>query len=158
MTRAPAGITFAPLQPERSHELVRMWRDSFEHGVGIVDPNPIEGQLAYFLDEVVPQHTVRVAHVGERIVGFIAASSQTVCQLYVDPPFHARGIGTRLLAWAKQQSQGSLWLFTFERNQRACAFYERHGFTAVARGFEPVWQLADVRYEWARDGCQGGVA
>jgi hypothetical protein len=27
-------------------------------------------------------------------------------------------------------------------------FYERHGFVAVAHGFEPTWRLADVRYEW----------
>lgn len=27
---------------------------------------------------------------------------------------------------------------------------ELAGFVAVAHGFEPTWQLADVRYEWVR--------
>jgi hypothetical protein len=59
-----------------------------------------------------------------------------------------QGIGSRLLAWAQSQSTGSLGLYTFARNQRARQFYERHGFRAVAFGFEPTWQLDDVRYEW----------
>jgi hypothetical protein len=53
-----------------------------------------------------------------------------------------------LLDWAKRHSGGTLWLYTFARNARACAFCESQGFAAVARGFEPNWQLADVRYEW----------
>src|SRR5574337_1170505 len=28
--------------------LVRMWRESFEYGVGITDPNLLEDQMAYF--------------------------------------------------------------------------------------------------------------
>jgi hypothetical protein len=55
---------------------------------------------------------------------------------------------SRLLEWAKHQSGGSLWLHTFERNAGARAFYERYGFTIVARGFEPTWKLDDLKYEW----------
>ena len=43
----------------------------------------------------------------------------------------------------------------FARNAGACAFYERNAFVAVAHGFEPTWQLADVRYEWT---ARGGLA
>jgi RimJ/RimL family protein N-acetyltransferase len=46
------------------------------------------------------------------------------------------------------QSAGSLWLYTFARNRVARAFYEQNGFVDVAHGFEPLWQLDDVRYEW----------
>lgn len=42
------------------------------------------------------------------------------------------------------------WLFTFARNRRACAFSEHHRFIAIERGFEPVWGLADIKYEWSR--------
>ena len=46
------------------------------------------------------------------------------------------------------RSSGSLWLYTFARNYGARAFYERNGFVAIAFGFEPKWQLRDVKYQW----------
>jgi ribosomal protein S18 acetylase RimI-like enzyme len=78
----------------------------------------------------------------------VAASPDTISQLYVRKGFHRQGIGSRMLGWAKEQSAGSLWLYTFARNAVACAFYEHHGFHVAARGYEPYWKLDDVRYEW----------
>jgi ribosomal protein S18 acetylase RimI-like enzyme len=57
-----------------------------------------------------------------------------------------------LLDLAKTGSGGRLWLYTFVTNTRAQRFYERHGFDVVERGFEPVMQLGDLRYEWRRPG------
>lgn len=59
------------------------------------------------------------------------------------------GVGELLLEWAKAFSDGRLGLFTFARNAGARAFYARQGFKVVAQGFEPAWQLEDVRLEWA---------
>jgi len=129
--------------------LVRMWRESFEHGVGIVDPHPLEEQVAYFEREVLPANRVQVAKEGSLIVGFIAAGPEAVMQLHVRVGHHRRGLGTRLLNLAKAQSGGTLWLYTFARNTTACAFYESQGFEVIQRGFEPTWQLEDVKYAWS---------
>lgn len=125
-----------------------MWRESFELGVGVEDPHAIEEQEKYFWAVVTPNNAIRVAFLEGRVVGFVAASATSISQLYVRKGFHRRGIGSRLLKWAKEQSAGSLWLCTFERNAVARAFYERNGFRIAARGFEPTWQLEDLRYEW----------
>ena len=130
--------------------MVRMWRESFEYGVGIVDPHPIADQIAYFEREVRAKHRVRVAKDGGVVVGVLASSAESVAQLYVRVGHHRRGIGSRLLSLAKAGSEGTLWLFTFAQNKRACAFYESQGFTVAERGFEPMWQLEDVKYMWAR--------
>ena len=71
--------------------------------------------------------------------------------LYVRVDAIGQGIGTLLLDWAKAQSGGRLWLYTFERNARARRFYESSGFTITDRGFEEDWQLADIKYEWSED-------
>lgn len=128
--------------------LVPMWREAFEHGVGIVDPNPMERQRTYLIERVLPEHDVTVVLEGECIVGFLASNAESVSQLHVRVGCHGRGIGRALLHRAMAASAGSLWLYTFARNERARRFYERNGFVAVAFGYEPFWQLDDVRYEW----------
>ncbi len=133
-----------------TESLVRMWRESFEYGVGIVDPNPLEGQATYFRNEVLPHYRVRIARSGREMVGFIASNDESVAQLHVRVSNIRQGIGTSLLDLAKAESSGSLWLFTFAKNTRACAFYESQGFSVAQRSFEPTWQLDDVKYVWTR--------
>ncbi len=71
-----------------------------------------------------------VARVEGRIVGFLNLQGEDLDQLYLLPGFYRLGIGTRLLALAKAASPRRLELYTFQRNDRARAFYEAHGFTA----------------------------
>jgi len=145
------NLRFAPFELAMSDDLVPMWREAFEHGVGIVDPNPIEGQRAHLIERVWPEHAVTVAFGdGGRLVGFVASNASSISQLYVRVGWHQLGIGSALLARAKAASGGSLWLYTFARNANARHFYERRGFVAAAFGFEPFWRLDDVRYEWHR--------
>lgn len=130
--------------------LVRMWRESFENAVRIVDPHPIAEQTDHFDRNIRTKHRVRVVRDAGLIVGFMASNAESVAQLYVRVGHQRRGIGSRLLDLAKAESDGSLWLYTFARNANACAFYESQGFTVVARGFEPTWKLDDVKFAWTR--------
>ena len=148
-------MDIAGFDPREAMALVGMWRESFEFGVGITDPHPIEEQVAFLLERLAPANTMRVAVIEGRIVGFSATTPESVAALYVRVGHIGQGIGSTLLRLAKEDSVGSLWLYTFARNARARRFYERHGFVAVAHGFEPEWQLEDVRYEWTRDGAPG---
>jgi ribosomal protein S18 acetylase RimI-like enzyme len=141
-------LRLVPFEPSMADELVRLWRTAFEYGVGVLDPNPIEAQRAYFFDRVLLEHRVQVAMQGQRMVGFVASNAESVSQLHVRVGCHGRGIGRALLGAAKAGSGGSLWLYTFACNARARRFYEQHGFVPIAFGFEPVWQLDDVKYRW----------
>lgn len=142
-------------QPHDTYALVRMWRASFEHGVGIVDPHPLEEQIAHFRNTVLPANRVRVAKLADATVGLLASNPESVSQLYIRVENIGQGIGFRLLRLAQAESLGSLWLFTFARNAQARRFYEHHGFVAIAHGFEPMWQLEDVKYQWVRGGSAG---
>lgn len=144
------GVSLQPFDDARIGELLALWREAFEYGVGIRDEHPMADQRRYFDEQVRPQHELRLAMDGERLLGFVAANAASVSQLHVRIGHHRRGIGRMMLDWAKRQSGGALWLYTFQRNRIACAFYESQGFRVAARGFEPFWQLEDVRYEWRR--------
>jgi ribosomal protein S18 acetylase RimI-like enzyme len=133
-----------------------MWRAAFEYGVGIKDPHPIEEQIAYLHERVLPENFVQLAWLDNRLAGFIAFNAESVAQLHVRIDLHRQGIGTYLLDLAKSEAKsGTLWLFTFQRNLVARSFYEHHGFKPVLFGFEPVWQLADVKYVWSERGNEG---
>jgi GNAT superfamily N-acetyltransferase len=146
------NLVLASYNANLAEELLSLWRQSFEHGVGITDPHPLQEQRAFFLGQVLPKNSVRIALEAGSLVGFIAATPESVSQLYVRVSCLGHGVGSLLLHWAKEQSNGSLWLYTFAQNTNARRFYEKHGFKAVAYGFEPTWKLEDVKYEWLRSG------
>ncbi len=144
------SIRIEPYQPRHARPLVELWRASFEHGVGIADPHPLEEQLAFFEAKVHPENTVRIALSAFTLVGFIASTPESIAQIYVGVPFIGRGIGSQMLSLAKSESSGSLWLHTFACNARARAFYERHGFKDSGHGYENMWNLEDIKYIWSR--------
>jgi len=91
-----------------------------------------------------------VRHQGQ-VVAYMAIAGENLEHLYVSPCWQGRGFGSALLERAKALSAGRLTLWTFQRNERARAFYE-------ARGFRSIGQTAgkneesepDVQYEWRK--------
>ncbi|MFC8536024.1 GNAT family N-acetyltransferase [Streptomyces sp. NPDC057249] len=117
-----------------------------------------EATLAWMTHVVLPGTDVRVAETREdgevRIAGFLSLDGSELEHLYIDPGLRRRGIGSLLLAAAKEAGPDGLTLYTFQRNTGARAFYERHGFTAVAfdDGSRNEEKEPDVRYRWAPGG------
>jgi GNAT superfamily N-acetyltransferase len=104
----------------------------------------------WFSDVVLPTHEVWVAQVDDgSVIGLIVLDESWVDQLYVDPPWFGRGVGSRLLTFAKRQRPKGLELWTFESNHSARRFYERHGFTVVdSTDGDNEEAEPDLRYRW----------
>ncbi|HEY0547073.1 MAG TPA: GNAT family N-acetyltransferase [Pyrinomonadaceae bacterium] len=143
-------IVIVEYSPEYGRELVAMWRASFERAVGVINPHPLEGQLRYLAETVVPENHVQLVldKSDSKVIGFMASTPDHIAQLYVHVNHQHKGIGSMLLNMAKRNSDGRLRLFTFKANRNAQRFYERHGFKIVGRGFEQMWQMEDIEYEW----------
>jgi ribosomal protein S18 acetylase RimI-like enzyme len=104
---------------------------------------------AYFSGTVCQRCELWVALRGDRIVGMMALDGGHVDQLFVEPSDQGSGVGSALLAHAQALHPRGLSLFTFQRNERARAFYEARGFRAVRFGVSPAPESEpDVRYEW----------
>jgi GNAT superfamily N-acetyltransferase len=84
--------------------------------------------------------------------GILVLEDDWVDQLYVDPDWTGRGIGSRLLELAKRERPGGLWLWTFVSNLGAQRFYERHGFVEARRtdGRDNEEGAPDILYVRAR--------
>ena len=145
-------VELVPYQAGYREPLVDLWRASFAHGVGRPAPNGVDEHRRYFDEHVLAETRVHLALRAGTLVGFGAFTPDAVMQLYVHVDHLGQGVGTQLLERAKADSGGKLWLYTFVTNLQAQRFYEHHGFDVVERGFEPVMQLGDLRYEWRRAG------
>lgn len=102
-----------------------------------------------FQDVIVPRCEIWVAVEDDVVVGYLALDGSYLDRLYVDPAQQRRGWGRALLTHAMCSRPSGLELHTHQANQRARAFYERHGFKIVRFGVSaPPESAPDVQYRW----------
>ncbi len=65
------------------------------------------------------------------VKGFIQMEGTEIKKLFVEPVLHGASIGSSLLDYAVTACRADF-LWALEKNVRAIAFYERHGFHATA--------------------------
>ena len=61
------------------------------------------------------------------IKGFMWVDSQQIKKLFVEPVLQSKGIGSVLLTYAITELEAT-YLWALEKNTRAIAFYQKHGF------------------------------
>ncbi|MFC8687661.1 acetyltransferase [Brevibacillus porteri] len=66
-------------------------------------------------------------------VGFIGLDGTKIEMLFVDPEYHGKGIGSRLLEHAERKYGPHLKVDVNEQNEGAHAFYKRYGFVQTGR-------------------------
>jgi ribosomal protein S18 acetylase RimI-like enzyme len=160
-------ITFVNFRKEQRLELIKLWRKSFAHAMGIKEDTReevVNEHLAYlhtYNPEII---RVAVEKNENKVVGFMAKEGNIIKDLFIHVEYQRRGLGSSFIQKAKEEEE-FLTLSTFESNKRAQKFYEFHDFKIVRRGFAGLegnsWannqeQLADITYEWKRVTKLGG--
>ncbi|MFJ9561826.1 GNAT family N-acetyltransferase [Streptomyces fuscichromogenes] len=128
-----------------------VWLRSYDAALPtVVRARPDDEVRAYIRDVVVPARETWLAESGGRVVGMMVLAGDLLSQLYLAPEWRGRGIGDRFVALAKERSPRGLTLWTFQVNEPAHRFYERHGFVAVeyTDGSGNEEREPDVRYVW----------
>jgi len=139
-----------PASPELIHQLVHLIRVARRGPLQfLIDLHDADEDARFFESRLLPENEVWVAELEDRPVGLIAFHDGWVKWLFVDPAFQRRGIGSRLLAIAKESSP-SLQLWVFEANHPTIDLYLRQGFTVAERtdGADNVARLPDLRMVW----------
>lgn len=116
----------------------------------VVRPRSDDEVHAYIRDVVVPSRETWVAVADDQVVGLMVLAEDLLSQLYLDPDWRGRGLGDRFVALAKERRPRGLDLWTFQVNEPAHRFYERHGFAEAERtdGSGNEEREPDVRYVW----------
>ena len=153
------GFTIRRLNADDEDELVfvcRLWRRARESSMGEMEArvgHTADEDLAFFRSTILVERECWVA-LGEvdgtaQPLAFLALEPETVENLYVDPPWHSRGIGKALLDHAKKLRPNGFTLYTFQANEGARRFYEREGLEAIEFGVAPPPENEpDVLYAW----------
>jgi diamine N-acetyltransferase len=157
--------------PRLSRLAVTTFRDAFEAANSpedmeryLAEAFTTEQQAAEIAD---PENTILVAEHGHspddvELVGYAHLGSASppesvvgpapleLKRLYVARAWHGRGVAQALmialLDAARARRAETLWLGVWERNPRAVAFYEKHGFTRV--GEHSFILGSDVQTDW----------
>jgi putative acetyltransferase len=86
-----------------------------------------EEDLGFVRDRLSATNTIWVTEVEGQVVGYIAFHDGWVDHLFVHPDHQGAGLGPALLNKALEDgTERKLW--TFQKNARARAFYEKRGF------------------------------
>ncbi|HTS22531.1 MAG TPA: GNAT family N-acetyltransferase [Casimicrobiaceae bacterium] len=139
-------------------DLVRRWHEtnlaSYPYSAE-QQRHSLDDARAFFRGRLLTECEIWIAEADAALAGVMALRVPWIRQLSVFPERQRQGIGTALLRKARERSPDELRLYTFRRNAAARAFYERHGFTAVAFGVSPAPESEpDVEYRWLRAEAQ----
>jgi ribosomal protein S18 acetylase RimI-like enzyme len=137
-----------PYDPKYAPETVKMWRESKEQAIGQKEIHSFEDHVDFINHRLPGQFRIDIAILDEKVVGMIAYNKNEISQLYIHVGYQGIGIGEALLNKAKEHSSERLTLYTFDINQKAQRFYEKHGFIIIGRGNENEENLPDIQYEW----------
>ncbi len=119
---------------EDADEVAALLRRVREQNRGTIPPgvHPLSAMVVWARETLIPQYDVWVADRGGVIVAvLVLGRPDWIEHLYVDASATGQGLGARFVELAKTELGGAIQLWTFQRNEGARRFYERHGFEAV---------------------------
>ena len=97
--------------------------------------------------KMLPQANIWVYEKNNEIWGFIGLQDTYIAGIFVADKAQGKGIGSELLAKAKQQkSQLSLAVYT--KNERALNFYQRADFTVVNEQLDETTGQVEYLMKW----------
>jgi GNAT superfamily N-acetyltransferase len=138
-------------RPDEAMAVADLWLRSRYASIPAI-PLPVHSEdevREWFASVVVPRRELWVIEVDKGLVALMVIDNAWLTQLYVDPEWTGRGLGSRLLNLAKELNPNGLDLWTFQSNVGARRFYERHGFAALETTDGANEEGApDVHYHW----------
>jgi GNAT superfamily N-acetyltransferase len=136
-------------EPEDATPIARIMRSTYDRMEYIPRLHTHEEDLAY-IGGLFGEREIWVAENDSGVIGFAILSADELMQMHVTPGEQNAGIGSALLARAKERRPRGFSLWTFQKNVGARRFYERHGLEVVrlTDGAGNEEREPDVQYAW----------
>jgi GNAT superfamily N-acetyltransferase len=150
-----AALSLRPAEPKDAEAIADVFLAARKASMPFLpDLHSEDETRAWIRDVVLQRDEVWVAAAGDRVDGFLAMNGDVLDHLYVAPRLHGGGVGSALLAKAKQLRPQGFELWVFQRNVQARGFYEARGLRVreITDGSGNEEQEPDAVYEWKPDG------
>jgi GNAT superfamily N-acetyltransferase len=148
MAMAQADIELAPGQTGDLDQIVDLFARSRAVGLPFLPILHSRDEDRAFLGQHIVLAQLTAARFDGRVAAFLVRTPGWIEQLYVDPDLRGRGIGQRLLDWAKAGSE-RLDLWCFADNHAARAFYAAQGFIEIGgTAGDNEAGLPDILFRW----------
>lgn len=140
-------VVLRPANAQDAHDIARILRAALAAFDWMPRLHTPDEDLRFVSGSLLTEQQVTVATIEDEIVGFAAVKGDWLEQLYLDPAWTGRGIGSQLLRHVTARMT-HVKLFCFEANGGARRFYERHGFISeeFGDGSSNEEGLPDIRY------------
>lgn len=106
--------------------LTDVWERAARSSHAFMDPDDFAAMRPFIRDAYLPSMDVWLVEADGEPVAFVGARESHVELLYVDPPFHGQGLGTRLLGHVSATS-----VEVYADNVVGVGFYRSRGFAEV---------------------------
>lgn len=121
-------VSIRPAREADLDALTDVWERAARSSHDFMGPDDLVDMRPFIRDSYLPSMQVWLAETGGDAVAFIGAHDTHVELLYVDPPFHGLGLGSRLLAHVGARS-----VEVYADNVTGVGFYHSRGFAEVRR-------------------------
>lgn len=123
-------------QAQDLNDLLSTWEKSSRLAHPFMAEDFFEKERYNIPNLYIPNTDTWVVTVNNKVIGFIALIGKEIGGLFVEPDFHGRGLGKKLVDKAKE-IHGNLEVHVFKENAIGRNFYDRYGFEFAD---EKVWE------------------
>ncbi|MGH7234671.1 MAG: GNAT family N-acetyltransferase [Candidatus Saccharimonadales bacterium] len=144
-------MNIRPAELDEVEAIANIYIASFKAAMPAVKLAHNENEIKeWFKKVLVPNGGTWVADDEGNLVGFMSLDDDMLEELYLTPSAQGKGVGSMLMEKAKQLNPTGLKAYTFQINNVARKFYEKHGFVAVSfnSGERNEEHEPDILYEW----------
>lgn len=150
MSRAGAAVKLRDYRPADEFAAVELWRRSWQQAYPAIDFSArLDWWRARWRGEIIRRARVRVAEIDNALVGFVTVDQTGYLdQIVVAPEAWGSGVAAALIAEAQRLAPDGLELHVNVDNDRAIAFYRKHGFTLAGNDINPHSGAAVFIMRW----------
>jgi putative acetyltransferase len=146
------AVSLRPYEAKDEDAAVALWLRSWQATYPELDfASRLDWWRERWRNELTKSADIVIAETGGELIGFVTVDPQAcyLDQIVVAPEHWASGVGSALIAVAKQLSPSALELHVNTDNARAIRLYEKLGFATNGDGVNPISGKPVHRMRWA---------